>query len=169
MIGLIEGSIKGLAKLVTVVLLLTTLVVCSRAEVETAANGPQEEASAAASSTDTSRWYTQDQKNYGQIVFSRNCSQCHGEQAQGLAEDWRVRLEDGSFPPPPLNGTAHAWHHPREVLLKVINEGGIPLGGNMPAFSNVISDSEKLAAIAFFQSFWDDSIYSQWEQMGGTN
>ena len=114
------------------------------------------------------RWYSVEQVQTGSRVFQEQCAQCHGAQAQGITADWRARLEDGSFPPPPLNGSAHAWHHPLSVLLQVINQGGVPLGGQMPAFANRISDTEKLAAIAYFQSFWKDDIYGNWEQMGGT-
>ena len=115
------------------------------------------------------RWYDQQQVTAGAAVFSQYCSECHGDQAQGLASDWRSRLDDGSFPPPPLNGTAHAWHHPLPVLLQVINEGGIPLGGKMPAFADVLEDEQKLAAVAYFQQFWSDEIFQQWQRMGGVN
>lgn len=115
------------------------------------------------------RWYTASQVAAGERVFQSQCAVCHGEQAQGLAADWRQKLDDGSFPPPPLNGTAHAWHHPLSVLIQVINEGGIPLGGKMPAFAEVLTDDEKLSAIAYFQNFWNDEIYGNWQQMGGTN
>ena len=114
------------------------------------------------------RWYSVEQVQKGSRVFQDQCAQCHGVQAQGITADWRMRLEDGSFPAPPLNGSAHAWHHPLSVLLQVINRGGVPLGGQMPAFANRISDKEKLAAIAYFQSFWNDDLYGNWEQMGGT-
>jgi len=114
------------------------------------------------------RWYSVEQVQAGSRVFQDQCAQCHGAQAQGITADWRARLEDGSFPPPPLNGSAHAWHHPLTVLLQVINQGGVPLGGHMPAFANRISDTEKLAAIAYFQSFWNDKTYENWEQMGVT-
>ena len=114
------------------------------------------------------RWYSVEQVNTGSRVFQDECAQCHGAQAQGITADWRERLDDGSFPPPPLNGSAHAWHHPLSVLLRVINQGGALLGGQMPAFANQISDKEKLAAIAYFQSFWNDDLYGNWEQMGGT-
>ena len=114
------------------------------------------------------RWYSVEQVQTGSKVFQDHCAQCHGAQAQGVTADWRARLEDGSFPPPPLNGSAHAWHHPLSVLLQVINLGGVPLGGQMPAFANRILDAEKLAAIAYFQSFWNDDVYGNWEQMGGT-
>lgn len=119
--------------------------------------------------TESPRWYTSEQVELGTEVFAENCATCHGENAQGTAEDWMQRLDDGSFPPPPLNGSAHAWHHPTPMLIQVINNGGAAYGGNMPAFAEVLEDEEKLAAIAFFQNFWSDEIYSQWEQMGGTN
>ncbi|MDA0688527.1 MAG: cytochrome c [Proteobacteria bacterium] len=117
----------------------------------------------------TQRWYGPQQVEMGRQVFADNCALCHGNAAQGLHEDWRQRLADGSFPPPPLNGSAHAWHHPLSVLLQVINEGGVPLGGQMPGFAEQLDEEQKLAAIAFFQNFWSDEIYANWQQMGGTN
>ena len=118
---------------------------------------------------ENSRWYSQAQANAGAEVFANNCALCHGDDAQGTVADWRQRLDDGSFPPPPLNGSAHAWHHPRSVLLQVIDTGGAPFGGNMPAFEDVLSEADKLAAIAYFQIYWSDETYSQWLQMGGIN
>lgn len=115
------------------------------------------------------RWYAIAQVTTGASVFQEHCALCHGERAQGLVSDWRQKLDDGSFPPPPLDGTAHAWHHPQSVLLQVINQGGAEYGGKMPPFASVLSQDEKLAAIAYFQSYWSDEIYAQWLQMGGTN
>lgn len=117
----------------------------------------------------TQRWYGRQQVETGRQVFAEHCAVCHGDAAQGLHEDWRQRLADGSFPPPPLNGSAHAWHHPLSVLMQVINEGGVPLGGQMPGFADRLNDEQKLAAIAYFQNFWSDDIYANWQQMGGTN
>ena len=48
------------------------------------------------------RWYSGEQVQIGSKVFQDQCAQCHGTQAQGIAADWRARLEDGSFPPPHL-------------------------------------------------------------------
>ena len=94
---------------------------CSESEI---GPGPEPEAMAEAG-----RWYSQPQVDTGSVVFANNCAQCHGDNAEGLGNDWRARLDDGSFPPPPLNGTAHAWHHPNSVLLQVINNGGAAFGG----------------------------------------
>jgi len=122
---------------------------------------------AAASAAVEERWYNQAQVDQGQGVFAQNCAVCHGQRAEGLAEDWRQRLPDGSFPPPPLNGSAHAWHHPLFQLLQTIEAGGIPYGGNMPPFADVLGDDDKLAAVAYFQSFWSEEIYLSWLDRGG--
>jgi len=113
------------------------------------------------------RWYDQAQVGAGQAVFTQNCAVCHGQQAEGLAEDWRQRLPDGSFPPPPLNGSAHAWHHPLFQLLQTIQTGGVPYGGQMPPFAELLDDDQQLAAIAYFQSFWNEEIYLSWLDRGG--
>lgn len=107
------------------------------------------------------RWYDSTQVSLGKVVYEANCISCHFENAKGTL-NWRKTLEDGSYPPPPLNGTAHAWHHSISVLLTVINDGGVPNGGTMPAFRNSLSQDQKLAVIAYFQSFWTADIYSKW-------
>ena len=82
------------------------------------------------------RWFTATQVERGTQLFADNCSVCHGDKGQGLVDDWRKRLPDGSYPPPPLNGTAHTWHHPLVQLLGTIETGGIPYGGQMPPFAS---------------------------------
>jgi len=75
----------------------------------------------------------------------------------------------GNYPPPPLNGTAHAWHHDKEVLKATIEEGGVKLGGTMPAFKNILSDTDIDAAIACFQSKWPEVLYQNWENRNQGN
>ena len=108
------------------------------------------------------RWYTHAQLKMGEQVFNENCAVCHGKTAESIS-NWKQTLADGSYPPPPLNGSAHAWHHSLSVLLRTINEGGKKLGGNMPGFKNKLTKDEQIASIAFFQSFWDKRIYEIWE------
>ena len=107
------------------------------------------------------RWFSADQVALGKSVYEVNCISCHLENAKGTKE-WKKTLDDDSYPPPPLNGTAHAWHHSIEVLLTVINQGGIPNGGKMPAFKNKLSQDQKIAVVAYFQSFWPKDIYKKW-------
>jgi hypothetical protein len=120
-------------------------------------------------SFDSTRWYSSNQLELGAQVFASNCSDCHGQRAQGRFDDWKQKLPDGSFPPPPLNGNAHAWHHPLSILLGVINQGGVAYGGKMPGFEASLNEQEKLAVIAYFQDFWSTQTYDNWLQMGGIN
>jgi mono/diheme cytochrome c family protein len=112
------------------------------------------------------RWYAQSQVDLGKKVYADNCISCHREDAQGTF-NWKTPDPDGKYPPPPLNGTAHAWHHPFGVLKRVIDDGGVPLGGKMPGFKEKLNDEEKLAVISYFQSFWSDEIYNAWISRGG--
>ncbi|QEA37652.1 cytochrome c [Pistricoccus aurantiacus] len=112
------------------------------------------------------RWYTQSQVDRGKTVFVENCAECHGRSAQGTF-NWRKPSADGSYPPPPLNGSAHAWHHSRDMLMRTINQGGAPIGGQMPAFEDKLSKEEKKATIAYFQSKWNKRIYDAWLDRGG--
>jgi len=103
----------------------------------------------------------------GKQVFEQNCIQCHGVNARGLVKDWQKTGPDGKYPAPPLNGTAHAWHHDMKTLLGTIDRGGIPLGGTMPSFKDKLSQEQKEAVIAYIQSLWPDKIYQSWKQRNG--
>lgn len=113
------------------------------------------------------RWYSEAQLELGERVYNNNCISCHLENAQGTLE-WRKTI-NGVYPPPPLNGTAHAWHHSIDVLMASINEGGVPFGGVMPAFKNSLTEDQKLSVIAYFQNFWSKEIYNRWEKMNSNH
>jgi Cytochrome c, mono- and diheme variants len=97
----------------------------------------------------------------GAELFRRHCVVCHGAAAQG-AENWRVRNADGTFLPPPLNGTGHAWHHPWADLKRTIQQGTAALGGNMPPWQGVLSEQDTEDVILWFQSLWSDEVYAAW-------
>lgn len=100
----------------------------------------------------------------GKQLFKQNCASCHGDRAQG-APNWEKPGTDGKYPAPPLDGSAHAWHHPRVALLKVIKQGTQKIGGNMPAWQGKLSDADIDAVIIYFQSLWSDEIYAAWTQI----
>ena len=116
------------------------------------------------SATVPGRWYTAAQVADGKVLFQNHCAVCHGDSAAATA-DWRETNEDGEYPPPPLNGSAHTWHHPMSILERTIVVGGIPLGGVMPGFGETLNRDEAHATIAYFQSFWSDDIYARWEKI----
>ena len=110
------------------------------------------------------RWYTEAQLIKGKQVFIDNCAVCHGDKGQSIVDDWKEPLADDSYPAPPLNGTAHTWHHSKVALLRTVNNGGIPLGGTMPAFNDKLSEDEKNDVLAYVMSLWPDKIYKAWKQ-----
>ena len=106
------------------------------------------------------RWYKPAHAEIGAGLYQTHCAACHGTRAEG-APNWQYPGPDGHYPPPPLNGSAHAWHHPLRQLFGFIHDGGI----NMPALGHVLSRGEILAIIAWFQSLWNDEIYAAWDRM----
>ena len=107
------------------------------------------------------RWYSKQQVDSGKTVFQKNCASCHGQNAESTA-NWKQTDANGNYPPPPLNGSAHAWHHDLPLLQRTVREGGQKLGGLMPPFEQVLKPQQIDSAIAYFQSKWPDDIYTKW-------
>jgi len=97
----------------------------------------------------------------GAEVYRTHCAVCHGSRAQG-APNWQKPGPDGRYPPPPLNGTGHDWHHPSAALKEVIRNGTQRIGGSMPPWRDKLSETDIEAVIAWFQSTWPDEIYRAW-------
>jgi mono/diheme cytochrome c family protein len=112
------------------------------------------------SSLAEARWYQPEHAEAGRPLYEKHCATCHGAQAEG-AKNWTERQSDGRFPPPPLNGSAHTWHHPLPNLVGTIQYGQ----GNMPAWQETLSIPESLAIIAWLQHYWPDDIYEAWYRM----
>jgi mono/diheme cytochrome c family protein len=108
-------------------------------------------------------WYSAEQVSQGEGLYSEHCSSCHGKQAEGT-KAWKTADENGHLPPPPLDGGAHTWHHPKSLLQQTILEGGAKLGGVMPPFADKLSADEADAIIAWLQSRWPTDIYYSWSK-----
>lgn len=100
----------------------------------------------------------------GGKLFQKHCAQCHGVDGQG-ADNWRQREPDGLFPPPPLNGTGHAWHHPGDWLFSKIKYGSVPGKGKMPAWGGTLNDDQIAAVMAWFMARWPPEVYEAWSRM----
>lgn len=111
----------------------------------------------------TLRWYDQEQVATGGGLYREHCASCHKENAEGTV-DFKTRDASGKLPPPPLNGTAHAWHHSLPILKRVVRLGGAPVGGTMPAFKDKLSEVQIEAILAWIQSHWPEEIYVLWSE-----
>ena len=78
--------------------------------------------------------------------------------------DWHVRRDDGTLPPPPLNGDGHTWHHGDGLLYRIVSEGGKTLEdpdypgfrSAMPAFGDRLSPEEIVAVLEYLKHLWGD-------------
>ncbi len=111
-----------------------------------------------------SRWYTQEQVIRGYGLFQQHCATCHKPDASG-APNWKTADAQGKLPPPPLNGTGHAWHHPLALLRQIVRNGGIPMGGSMPPFKVKLDGRQIDDILAWVQSHWPDRIYTAWNEI----
>ena len=107
----------------------------------------------------------------GSRIYTDNCASCHGINLEGQVEDWQSPGTDGLMPAPPHNETGHTWHHSDEVLFK-ITKFGIAKVTNlkdyksaMPAYEDVLSDEEIIAALSFIKSSWPDEIRAGHDEM----
>ncbi|WP_119680805.1 c-type cytochrome [Indioceanicola profundi] len=98
----------------------------------------------------------------GAAIYADHCAACHGEQLEGQP-DWRSRKPDGRLPAPPHDQTGHTWHHPDEVLFRIVKRGpAAAVAGDyesdMPGFAGVLNDEEIRAVLAFIKSTWPQDI-----------
>ena len=96
---------------------------------------------AAPSLSPIERWYSLARVTRGNALFQENCSSCHKPDASGTS-NWRETNAEEKYPPPPLNGTAHVWHHPLSILRRTVRVGGVPLGGTMPGFDDRLNSQQ---------------------------
>lgn len=98
----------------------------------------------------------------GRVVYDKHCAECHGVNGKGQPGDWRARDADGNYPPPPLDDSAHAWHHPTEALLESVREGSPQGMGKMPAMKDKLSEQAIQDVVAYIKSLWSERSYLFW-------
>jgi mono/diheme cytochrome c family protein len=104
----------------------------------------------------------------GEQVYASFCAGCHGANLEGQP-NWQKKLPLGNFPAPPHDETGHTWHHADQWLFEIIKHGGKDHAppryrSAMPAYHEMLSDTEIWAALAFIKSRWPVPIQAQQEQ-----
>ncbi len=99
---------------------------------------------------------------FGGALYGEHCAACHGADLEGQA-NWRKRDSNGLLPAPPHDETGHTWHHPDPQLFEITKHGTAALVGSdyqtaMGPFSEVLSDDEIRAVLAYIKSRWPENI-----------
>lgn len=89
----------------------------------------------------------------GEPLYAQYCASCHGVNLEGVP-DWKTVQPDGKYLPPPQDSSGHTWHHPDDLLISVIIEGGDPSYSDMPPFGEILTDEEMNAILAFIKNSW---------------
>lgn len=109
----------------------------------------------------------------GRQVYVDQCAACHGANLEGQP-DWRSPLPSGRFPAPPHDASGHTWHHPDDVLFRIVKEGTAAIVGggyesDMPGFADVLSDAEMRAVLDYIKSTWPERERSYQERVSQAN
>ena len=96
----------------------------------------------------------------GRQVYADQCAACHGADLEGQP-DWRSPLPSGRLPAPPHDASGHTWHHPDDMLFRIVKKGTAAIVGggyesDMPAFADVLGDPEIRAVLAYIKSRWPE-------------
>jgi mono/diheme cytochrome c family protein len=99
----------------------------------------------------------------GEAVYVTHCASCHGRNLEGQPE-WQSQDKEGFLPAPPHDASGHIWHHPDTLLFK-ITKLGVAEAANlknyktrMPAFGEILSDADILAALSYIKSRWPEDM-----------
>ena len=147
------------------VLLTGLLSACDKAADSVATQGTLSQNDAVSEAAALDRKLDAAQIARGSAIFEKNCAECHGVKGKGQPGDWRIRNADGKYPPPPLDDSAHAWHHPTKVLMEAIRDGSPGGEGNMPAWKGKLSEQEMQDTVVYIKSLWTDPVYQLWLKM----
>ena len=98
----------------------------------------------------------------GAEVYGAHCASCHGAELKGQP-DWKRRRANGRLPAPPHDESGHTHHHSDELLIRLTKHGPAALAGtsyesDMPAYVEVLSDSDIRAVLSYIKSRWSPDL-----------
>lgn len=96
---------------------------------------------------------TSDRVESGRLVYSQNCTSCHGPVEGPSAIDAA----------PVHSDAGHTWHHPDRLLYQWVMDRP-PLATIMPGFRGKLSGEEVLDVLAYIKNSWPSDIQQHQNQ-----
>jgi S-disulfanyl-L-cysteine oxidoreductase SoxD len=106
----------------------------------------------------------------GAQIYQAHCAACHGAQLQGQP-NWQERDGNGLLPAPPHDASGHTWHHPDEVLFRIMKEGVGKVANikdyrtAMPVYEGVLSDADIVAVLSWIKAQWPPELRERHDQI----
>ncbi len=93
----------------------------------------------------------------GETLYQKYCVSCHGE--RGVGENPRdiYATDEYGVIAPPLDDSAHAWHHTDEALVYIILEGS-SRNPRMKSWKDVLTDADARDLVGYIKSLWSPRI-----------
>jgi len=106
-------------------------------------------------STEGQAYATAERIAAGAVLFEDNCAGCHGEKGVGEFPEDMYKLDENKLPAaPPMDDSAHAWHHPDDQMIETILNGS-PRNERMLAWKdNGITRENAESLVAYIKSLW---------------
>lgn len=90
----------------------------------------------------------------GKQVYEADCAGCHGRNGVGENPANPQAVDDkGRYLAPPLDGSAHAWHHADQELVDFISDGS-PSNPRMRAWKAVLTPDQIRDVVEYMKSLW---------------
>ena len=110
-----------------------------------------------------------EQTQLGDALYRTNCAICHGE--AGVGENPEKpnggRKPDGGYIAPAHNGNGHTWHHPPDVLFKIVKNGSPASDSPMKGWKDRLKDEEIRAILAYILSLWPPDLRERYRRTHG--
>lgn len=90
----------------------------------------------------------------GHKIYERYCQACHGENGVGERPKNMYAEDQYGFVAPPLDNSAHGWHHTDANLLQTILNGSSRNPRMLP-FKDIISREDAKDTVAYIKSLWN--------------
>ncbi len=95
----------------------------------------------------------------GERLYNENCAGCHGLRGVGERPGDMYARDEFGFVAPPLDDTAHGWHHPDDDLVAIILNGS-SRNERMIAWKLKFARRDSEDIVAYIKSLWSISSHA---------